>query len=298
MSGLVFDTPSRSIRPILGVAGAGYLGKPLISPIEFASVAPDGDTVLVISEGQSKLARGLNTGSPTSTLIEELSGIPDEIVWAPDVSSLVAYYASTRQLFLVAISSDKLLGASLLDASSLPGEVRSVTVSEGGATVLVGMRDAEAGGVYRVSADAPPSLVASVADPAAMVTVKGGRAVYAVDAGARLIIEIQDAGHLPQVVPLIEEPDDRFDPVGLAVDRGGLSLYVANARSRTIFVYDLASRTRIGELATEAAPELLKPLPGSASFLLAKHREAGEPIWILDTADTGSTYFIPDGGQE
>ena len=298
LSGIVFDSPSQSIRPIMGVPGAAYLGKPIVNQIEFASVSPDGDAALVVSEGQSKLARGLNAGSSMFTLIEGLPGTPDETVWAPDASAVVAYYASTRQFFRVTLSSDQPLVASPLDASSLPGELRGMAVCEKDGPVLAGVRGADVGGLYQLLVNAPPILVAPMGDPAAIVAAKGGGTVYAVDAGARLVVEIRDAANVPQVMPIIGEPDDRFDPVGLALDRRGRFLFVANASSRTVFVYDLASRTRIGEFATEAVPGPLKPLPGSSLFLFANRREAGEPVWILDATDTGSVYFIPDGGQE
>ena len=36
ISGLVFDRPSHSIRPIMGLPGAAYLGDPLVDGLEWA----------------------------------------------------------------------------------------------------------------------------------------------------------------------------------------------------------------------------------------------------------------------
>lgn len=296
--GLVFDSPSQSIRPIVGVPGAAYLGKPIVTQVEFASVSPDGDRALIVSEGQCKLARGWNGGISTLTSIEGLEGIPTIAAWAPDASAVVAYYSATRQLFRLAVSSDEPVTALPLDTSSLPGEVRSMAVCDKDGPVLAGVREAESGGLFRLSVNTPASLVAPLEDPVAIFAAGGCNVVYAVDARTRRVFEIEDPANVPQVMLLIEEPDERFDPAGLAVDRRGRILFVANTSSRSVFAYDLTSRSRIAEFAMEAAPGPLMPLPGGELFLFANRREAGEPVWVLDSTDMGSVYFIPNGGQE
>src|SRR5512134_3362781 len=63
VSGMVFDADSRSLRPVVGVPGAAYLGQPAVSGLDWASVAPNGRAALVLSNAQLRLLRWSSEGS-------------------------------------------------------------------------------------------------------------------------------------------------------------------------------------------------------------------------------------------
>src|SRR5258708_35637070 len=56
-SGLIYDSASRSIRPILGLAGGAHLGSAIVSDLDYASIAPNGRSALVVESGQVALIR-------------------------------------------------------------------------------------------------------------------------------------------------------------------------------------------------------------------------------------------------
>ena len=48
ISGIVYDAPSRSVRPVMGFPGSSYLGKAIVNDVQMASISPDGESALVI----------------------------------------------------------------------------------------------------------------------------------------------------------------------------------------------------------------------------------------------------------
>ena len=46
VSGIVFDAKAKSLRPIMGVPGASYLGNALAADMDLAAVSPDGKFAL------------------------------------------------------------------------------------------------------------------------------------------------------------------------------------------------------------------------------------------------------------
>ena len=51
VSGFVFDQKQHTLRPMLGVPGSAYLGDALLANLDAAAVAPDGQSALVVQEG-------------------------------------------------------------------------------------------------------------------------------------------------------------------------------------------------------------------------------------------------------
>ena len=68
ISGFVYEKNTRSLRPVLGVLGAAYLGEPVLSGAEAAAVSPNGRIALAVSE-HYLIRLDLTTGEQT-----ELSG--------------------------------------------------------------------------------------------------------------------------------------------------------------------------------------------------------------------------------
>ncbi|HEV2447792.1 MAG TPA: hypothetical protein VGS58_17800, partial [Candidatus Sulfopaludibacter sp.] len=52
VAGFVFDQSARAIRPMIGVAGAAYLGPAVVADLDAAAIAPDGNSALVVRGGR------------------------------------------------------------------------------------------------------------------------------------------------------------------------------------------------------------------------------------------------------
>ena len=84
VSGLIFDAPSRSVRPIIGVPGSSYLGQALLENIDNAFIAPDGESALVVANTQVLLIRRLRSGNPARLPVSGLGHRVDYVSWVPN----------------------------------------------------------------------------------------------------------------------------------------------------------------------------------------------------------------------
>ena len=71
VSGLVFDSGTQALRPILGVPGAAHLGAAAASGLDWAEVAPNGRSALGLSGGRLYLLRVAASGMEWNQLSEE-----------------------------------------------------------------------------------------------------------------------------------------------------------------------------------------------------------------------------------
>src|SRR5258708_4487047 len=83
-SGVVFESSTSSIRPILGLAGGAHLGSAIYTGLDYASIAPDGRSALAVQSGQLILIQDLanRQSAPLSGTISHV----DRILWAADSS--------------------------------------------------------------------------------------------------------------------------------------------------------------------------------------------------------------------
>src|SRR4051794_19410138 len=51
-AGYIYSPAGRSVRPLMGIRGSSYIGSPVLSDIDSASIAPDGKWVFVTREGR------------------------------------------------------------------------------------------------------------------------------------------------------------------------------------------------------------------------------------------------------
>ena len=97
VSGFVFHSPTRSIRPIVGVPGSAYLGAMVAQDLDAASVSPLGKSALATRGGQLYFVQGLDTGQPLATPIEGAISTVDRFAWNQNGLSAAVYSADSRQ---------------------------------------------------------------------------------------------------------------------------------------------------------------------------------------------------------
>src|ERR1044071_8122166 len=71
VSGFIYNQSSRTIRPLLGISGAAYIGSPLVNEVDFASAGPDGKWAFFTRAGRSTFA-GLTDATPAEVSVEGL----------------------------------------------------------------------------------------------------------------------------------------------------------------------------------------------------------------------------------
>jgi hypothetical protein len=293
ISGRVFDRSSRSLRPIMGIPGASYLGDPLVAGLDWAAVAPEGSQALALREGNLYSVRGLQS-SPAWTLIEGALASPERVAWSGDASVAVLSSSESRLQFLRSLGEGPVAGPPI----DLPGRVSALALDRAGGCSLVGVEADQGGGLYLVSPEGPPRLLMPLGRPSAIAVAGNDRDLFVADRANRQIWELRDFREAATPLLFADDGGGMTDAVGLALSRDGKVLFVANQSAKTLDVYTLETRSLASRSSLDYEPSLLEPLSGPVLFLLKSVGNNNEPLLVLDTSREPTVYFVPVGRGE
>lgn len=295
ISGLIYDAPSRALRPLVGFPGASYLGAPIVSGIDAGSISPDGESAVVLENGQAFLVESLRSGAPRKSRLPDSVDRLDLVAWSPDSRAAVVCSFAGRRIQRLALGDPEAASEAPIDLSSLPGEIASLAANENAARIVVGVRDAERGGFYEVTGGRA-ALLMPLRSPGSAAFDRATGAFFAVDLETRKVVRVSGAGGSWEPLAFAGESEPLVEPLGLVVSKDGRFLYVAGAGDRAVRIYDLNSGSLLNEVQVSAVPDGIAELPAANSIFLLKSREkAGQPIWVLDARFAPSVYFIPAG---
>ncbi|MCS7316187.1 MAG: hypothetical protein RMI94_02565 [Bryobacterales bacterium] len=280
ISGFVFDKLSGSLRPILGLPGAAYVGEPVVAGLDWASVAPGGSAALVSRDNVLYRVDHLARLAPVFQPVENVRLNPDDAAWSDD-GSVAAIYSARSGLAQV------IRNARAGPAAGEPLELGAVTAlavdREG--RLIAGTAE----GVCLFGETGRTALLPGVR--AGVLTVAGS-SLFVAASGEVWRVEEYAAQPRPLVVAVTA------DPVGLALSSDGRRLFIAQRTGCNVLVHDLASRTPVAELGLDAEPSTLIRLSGADLWLLRPSHSLAEPLLVLKTEPEPSVWFIPAGKGE
>lgn len=289
VSGFVFDPPSRTIRPLVGVPGSSYLGKPVLKNIDAAYIAPDGQSALVVENGKAALIRGLQDARPAPY---PLGLQVDLAAWASNSSGLVVYSSSTRTLKQFDVSGTAPVAGPSTDLSGIDGDVIALATNTGATRTVIALYHSARSGFY-VLTEGAVTQIAPSADPGA-IAFSGGDLFYAIDRAARQVLRLSAApAGAYETLQFAAESAPLTDPIGLALSPDRLQLYLAGASDRAIRQYDLQSRQIVAEIALDAAPRGLSALADGTVLILGPRATLDAPMWLAEVRNTLAVYFVP-----
>jgi hypothetical protein len=291
--GFIYDETTRSIRPILGIAGASHLGGPVYSGLDYASVAQNGQVALGVTDGQVVLIRGLASGQPIADLVNGAIADPEQILWSTD--STAAILCSTGRLQHITRLDSTPVAETPIDLPSTPltGRLTTVVADPSARNVVAGIRGRSGGAVFFVSEYGAVSLLASLEDPAAAAFSPDGQDVYLADRAAERILLFRNVGPGREGTVILDSTNGVTDPVGLAISIG--QLFVISGTQRTIQSYALPGITFAGKYQLDSEPRGMEPLFGSSYYRLIAAPNPGNELWLLDASSPPSIFFVPRG---
>ncbi len=294
LSGFVFDRASRSIRPIVGLPGAAYLGDAVAAGLDWAAVAPEGAVALAARDGRLWAVRGVGA-EQTWVAVEGVVATPDRAAWNADGSLAVVYAREEgRVQFLRNLADDPVAGP----AVELPGRISALALESASGCAVAGVEAPRDGGLYLVCPEAPVRQLAAMAEPAAIALAGGGRDLFVAERATGRILEIRDFRDEAAVMVFAASPGEGWDPVGLAVSADQRRLFVADRAGQRVDAYEVATRTLLAQIAVDGEPSLLEPLSVKSVFLLRSAGGGGEPLLVLDAGREPAVYFVPAGRGE
>jgi len=288
VTGFIFDAPAGAIRPMLGIPGAAYLGGLMATGLGKASVSPDGSAALAVQPGgKLVLYTGLRSAALVPVSVSGSLAGADRFAWAADSSSAAVYSSETGQAQIVTGVAKSPAGGPPIDLSGLPGRVTALAFD--GTRVIVGV-SGDSGGVFRTGGGSAVERIATAASPSAIAVA--GSNLYFTDNQAQQIWQVESYAGTPAAV-LFASDSSINSPAGMQVSSDGLRLYVANAGSRKLTVYDVASRTVAQSLDLACTPTRLDRFGDARVFLL--NDSGNGPLYVARDGGPGkaAVYFVP-----
>ena len=297
VTGFIFDAPSGAVRPMLGIPGAAYLGNVVAAGLNSASVAPDGSAALAVQLGRLVLYTGLRGATPPVALhVAGAIAGADLFAWAGNNSAnnaAAVYCSRTGKAQILTSLAPSPVAAVPIDLLGLPGQVTALAFD--GQRLIVGVANSDAGGIYLASASSGIQRIAHATNPSAIDLA--GASLFFADKQSQQIWQVQSYAGTPAAV-LFANDSGISSPAGLQVSADGQRLYAANAGSRTLAVYDIASRTPLQSLDLNCTPTRLDLFGDSSTFLLNATGQG--PLYVVRDGGPGkaaAVYFVPSPGN-
>jgi len=290
--GFLFDAPSRSLRPLIGLPGASHFGPPILTGVPLAGVAPDQRKAVLASETGLQVILDLRNPYASIQNLPGAIAAPSQILWAADSSSAVLFSASGKQLQFLWQDGGSVLAGPSCDLASLPSPVRLLAADPFARIAAVAAPAEEKSAVFLLREGSPPQLLGLFPSPVAAAFAPAGSSLYL--AGASSLWRIADLSAPSAAEALWENAAELPEPVALAVSNNGQFLFLAGASSRRIRAYDLSAQRFLEDLEIDNLPSGFEPFTPT-SFLLNPLREARDPVWILETSPAPRVIFIPSG---
>jgi len=290
VTGFVFDAQAGAVRPMLGIPGAAYLGNVVAAGLQAASVSPNGSAALAVQQGgKLVLYSGLRTALPVTLAVSGAIAGADHFAWGPGSGTAAVYASRTGQGQILTSLNPSPVAAASIELSSLPGHVTALAFD--GQRMIVGVASTDSGGIYLATASSGTQRIAPATSPSAIALA--GSSLYFSDDQSQQIFQVQNYAGTPAAV-LFANDSGIDSPAGLQLSADGQRLYVANAGSRTLAVYDIASRSPVQSLGLSFTPTRLD-LFGDASVFLMNSSSSHGPLYVArdGVAGKAAVYFVP-----
>lgn len=303
--GLVFESDSAAIRPILGIPGAATLGATL-NPgfaLERAVVAPGGDFALAVAQDNFRLAAIPAAAGVARWLTPAVGQAPDVIWFSPRGSSAAVYYRTPGRLVVLSGLRSQTPQVVVVNSASVPAAPSLVAVSEDAASLLLAVSEGNTTALYYL----PVAGAANTSDPSGRVlannvqksaqagngfaqrlgtfqSVSGlrfagtGSDALVADGTANAVYYVQDASGAAQISALGSVRDGLAQPAAIeAMDAERVLVVNAGAANLTILSRNGAPAITVQCGCTPAG---LDQLAGNSIFRLTEPSK--QPIWLFD----------------
>ncbi len=283
IAGHVFSRGSRTVRPLIGIPGATYIGAPVLENIDAAFFAPAGSWAFVVRSGRGTFFRDLSETAPAEGQIDKV----DQVLWSRDGSVSVLYSSADNRLQRVRLTAGGLAAETPVDLSTW-GKASTLAVDPSGRRIAFGVAGS---GLYIVASGEAPVLLSSMTQPVAAAFDGDGRRLFAADLETQRILEFDnDSG--PFEFAALSTDEQPLAPVGLAISTGSRFLLLADSKTQSVRVYDIASRSLANTISLDFQPTRFDALSADSSFLL-NDDDAGQWLQVLDARTLPGVYFVP-----
>jgi hypothetical protein len=284
ISGYVFDSSARALRPILGVPGASLFGAPLDFgfAISSAYAAPRQDAAFVVAADGSLHVFSLSSGAAAEQSVSNLVKSPESVVFSPSGTSAALYAGGSIEVVTGFPKSVTVSGGLNLPSGTVPD---SLAISDDGSALLVSANKA----VWLYGSLNALGKLMDTTGAAMVAFASGGHNAAVVDpmgAGVVLFSDLTGADN-SQVLAATDATISASSALAFSAD--GKSLLLASSKGQSVTSFDLAAGSR-NAIACTCSPNTLARMGN-----LFRLNDLGkDPVWLLDPRSSApSIVFVP-----
>jgi len=297
--GFVYDSPTGSIRSVVGLGGSAYLGPSLLSGLDSAFLAPNQHSGLVVRNGSLLWVADLLAPDNSQSLDSAFR--PQQVFWSSDSSRAAILTPGNRLIWLTNFGSSPTREAGwVLKSSGRSGVAAErphwnlLAADSSAGNVLLAFGTATESELWFASASSPPVLVPWTGRAVAAVFTSGKTAAFVLDAATNQIVRIENFVATPTVTMVLSSEPYLSGAVGMALSADGGRLFVADGAGHAVRVFDSGAGALLAELPAEASPASLVAI-SPTRFMLNGNAGASQPLFFLDTLQPARVFFIPRG---
>jgi hypothetical protein len=290
LQGYTFDAPTRSLRAVIGFAGAASFGPVLRDNLDFASIAPRQTYGVAFQSGQCLFITGLGSAKILTQSLADVEAQPEGIVWSGDGSRAVLYSRSGNWLQAISGFPGAPAAGSRFNVSSLGGVLASVAADPQGKMIAAGI-SGDAGEVYLSTDGQTFNKLAPAANPISLSFSTDSTTLYVLDSSAPQVIAVTVASGGYQTIPLA----GLTGPMAIQAVEDSANheqLYIAAAGAPLVRILDAASQQIVMDVPLSFQPTCLDEF-GSNSFVVASRSQAARPLRLFATTPVPGAYFVP-----
>lgn len=287
-SGVLIDSQTRAIRPIIGVPGSAYAGESAVREADFALAAPDGRTALITRDSLLYLLRRIDSDQPVWRSLGDEALTLGRAAWSQDAQALALHLPDKSSLQLWSAMQDAPELAGEVDLSTVEGSLTALAVASDGKTAFAAFESGEQGILYILKAGETPRMLLPLNRAGAMAIQE--KALYVADRERNEVIRIENWDFSLSISTVATAAHGVANPVGIALANRGETLLVASGDTRQVIAVGLESSAVEAVVDLDFIPTRLEPT-GSV-FLLASGTAGERPAQVLD-ADNMKVFFVP-----
>lgn len=289
VSGLIVDSESGSIRPILGSAGAAYAGAAAVRGADALFASPDGERALVAAEGSLFLVHRLADRAPVWLPLRDDASSLGLAVFSSDSAAVALHDAAHHRLELWSGLRDQPASAGAIDLNPVSGRLVSLAVAPDAASVFASFQNSEsAAALYLLQPGAAPRLLLTL-EQAGALTLHGD-VLFVADRARHEVVRVTNWTGAPHIATVASAALGLEDPTGIALSPDGRTLLVASAGTRQVLSIDIQEQALKSALDLSFRPSRLEQSGGL--LVLAPGIPGVQPAQVLDPARF-EVYFVP-----
>lgn len=287
-SGVLIDSQTRAIRPIIGVPGSAYAGESAVSEADFALASADGRTALIARDSMLYVLRRLDSGQPVWRSLGDEAVSFGRAAWSQDAKALALQLPEQSRIQLWSGMQDTPEIAGEVDLSTIDGRLTALAVVSDGKTAFAAFESGEEGVLYILKAGEAPRMLLPMSRPGALVL--HDKSLFLADRERNEVIRIENWDFSLSMATIANAAQGVANPVGIALAHRGETLLVANGDTRQVVAVNAKTSAVEAAVDLDFIPTRLEPT-GSV-FLLASGTAGERPAQVLD-ADSMKVFFVP-----